>query len=508
MSTTKVQSLPYNFEAEQCILGAILIDNELQYEIVSKLNIEDFYLESHKLVFDCVQTMLTDSKFVDVVTVSDQMSKTTQDKRKRTVNIASLAQEMERKTTLEKVGGMQYLTELATSIPSSANYEYYLTIVKRDSTLRKLIRSADEIRKIAQSSSDEKQAVSLAEKLIYDVSEKLDTSTLVNAKESIKDVLKLFENIQTDKNFLQGLNTGFTCYDNATNGLHKGNLIIIAARPSVGKSTLVMNIVENVALRTNAVCAVFSLEMTKEELVERMIYTLSGVSSTKARKGKLSADDWKALWNAQKLIEKSEIMIDDTAMTTAPMILSKCRRLKSLKGRLDLVVVDHMQLMNAVKNSENRQAEITEISRNLKMIAKELGVPVIALSQLRRLPNGQKPTLSDLRESGSIEQDADVVLFIHRPNFANSEDVVDDNGVEIKKDECLLILAKNRSGPLSNFKLAFNGELSKFVNIAPENYEVPYQAKKSKILDDADVPMEEEDTSPPDDGSMDEVFDD
>ncbi len=506
MSTTKVQNLPYNFEAEQCLLGAILIDSELQYEIVSKLKVEDFYLESHKLVFDCVQNMLTDSKFVDVVTVSDQMSKTTQDKRKRTVNISSLAQEMERKTTLEKVGGMQYLTELATAIPSSANYEYYLTIVKRDSILRKLIRSADEIRKFAQSSSDEKQAVSIAEKLIYDISENLDTSTLLNAKESLANVLKLFENIQTDKNFLQGLNTGFTCYDNATNGLHKGNLIIIAARPSVGKSTLVMNIVENVAIRTNAVCAVFSLEMTRDELVERMIYTLSGVSSTKARKGKLDANDWKKLWDAQKLIEKTEIMIDDTAMTTVPMILSKCRRLKSLKGRLDLVVVDHMQLMNAVKNSENRQAEITEISRGLKMIAKELNVPVIALSQLRRLPNGQKPALSDLRESGSIEQDADVVLFIHRPNFANSEDVVDDNGVEIKKDECLIILAKNRSGPLTNFKLAFNGELSKFVNIAPEGYGTPYI--KKKILDDDDVPMEEDDNSPPDDGSMDEVFDD
>lgn len=508
MSTTKVQSLPYNFEAEQCLLGSILIDSELQYEIVSRLSVEDFYLESHKLVFDCIQNMLMDSKFVDIVTVSDQMSKTTQDKRKRTVNISSLAQEMEKKTTLEKVGGMQYLTDLATSIPSSANYEYYLTIVKRDSTLRKLIRSAEEIRKHAQSANDEKQAVSIAEKLIYDISENLDSSTLVNAKESLKNVLTLFENIQTDKNYLQGLNTGFTCYDNATNGLHKGNLVIIAARPSVGKSTLVMNIVENVALRTNAVCAVFSLEMTRDELVERMIYTLSGVSGTKTRKGKLSSDDWKKLWNAQKLIEKSEIMIDDTAMTTVPMILSKCRRLKSMKGRLDLVVVDHMQLMNAVKNSENRQAEITEISRGLKMVAKELGVPVIALSQLRRLPNGQKPALSDLRESGSIEQDADVVLFIHRPNFANSEDVTDDNGVEIKKDECLLILAKNRSGPLCNFKLAFNGELSKFVNIAPENYGEPYQPKQAKVIDDADVPMEEDDYSPPDDGSLDEVFDD
>ncbi len=511
MSTKAIQNLPYNLEAEKCLLGAILIDSELQYEIVSRLNIEDFYLESHKLVFECIQTMLTDSKFVDIVTVSDEMSKTTQDRRKRTVNISTLAQEMEKKTTLEKVGGMAYLTELATSIPSTANYEYYLGIVKRDSTLRKLIRTSDEIRKFALSSSDEKQAVSIAEKLIYDVSEKLDTSSLINAKDSIKNVLTLFENIQTDKNFLQGLNTGFTCFDNATNGLHKGNLVIVAARPSVGKSTLVMNIVENVALRHNAVCAVFSLEMTKEEIVERMLYTLSGVSSTKARKGKLDANDWKKLWDAQKLIEKTEIMIDDTAMTTAPMILSKCRRLKALKGRLDLIVVDHMQLMNAVKTSENRQAEMSEISRNLKMIAKELNVPVVALSQLRRLPNGQKPVLSDLRESGSIEQDADVVLFIHRPNFANSEEAKDESGIEIRKDECLLIIAKNRSGPLANFKLAFNGELSKFVNIAPELYGEPYtyQPKKSiSTIDDADVPYEEEDTSPPDDGSIDEVFDD
>ena len=259
-----------------------------------------------------------------------------------------------------------------------------------------------------------------------------------------------------------------------------------------------MNIVENVAVRHNAVCAVFALEMTKTELTERMLCSIGGVSGQKAKKGKLDSDEWKKLWDAQKILNKTKIFIDDTSMTTIPDILSKCRRLKSMQGgKLDLIVVDHIQLMNAVKSNENRQSEITEISRGLKMIAKELEVPVIALSQLNRASETGKrrPQLSDLRESGAIEQDADIVMFIHRPDRSATE----ENDIKpLSRAEAEIILAKNRSGACESFKLLFKGEQTKFVNIvynAPD--EAPSYMTKQKYSEpvddgfDPDVPVGE-----------------
>jgi replicative DNA helicase len=467
MAKEIISALPYNLEAEQSLLGSIMIDKELQYEIRANLKVEDFYLESHKLVFEGICSVLDDNKPVDVVTLADEMGKTPlSNVNRRRVDIAKLAEEMEKKTTLERAGGIGYLTELSRATPSASNYEYYLNIVKRDSILRKLIRASESIILEAKVSTNSNNSVAFAEKSIYSISEDLDISSLSNIKEDFGGVLDLFKNIQEDAKYMQGLHTGFTGYDRLTNGLHKGNLIIIAARPSVGKSTFAMNIVEHVALKRDAVCAVFALEMTKAELAERMACSISGVSSELARRGKLSNSDWSSLWNAQKLIEKTNIYIDDTSMTTVPEILSKCRRLKAMKGKLDLIVVDHIQLMNAVKSSENRQAEITEISRGLKMIAKELDVPVIALSQLSRAveKNNRKPILSDLRESGSIEQDADVVMFIHRPEM--TPDGKSEGEEQVKKDEAEMIIEKNRSGSRGSFKLVFKGEKSKFVNIA------------------------------------------
>ncbi len=474
MAKQIISALPYNLEAEQSLLGSILIDQELQYEIRSNLKVEDFYLESHKLVFEGICSVLDENKPVDVVTLIDKMGKTpVQDGKRRKVDLASLAEEMERKTVLERAGGIQYLSELSRATPSASNYEYYLKIVKRDSVLRKLIRISEGIIAEAKTSDNCESAVANAEKLIYSVSEQLDTSTLTNLKDNFGAVLDLFKNIQEDARFMQGLYTGFTAYDKMTNGLHKGNMIILAARPSVGKSTFAMNIVEHVALKQNAVCAVFALEMTKAELAERMAYSISEVSSELARGGKLGKGDWSKLWNAQKLIENTKIYIDDTSMTTVPEILSKCRRLKASEGRLDLIVVDHIQLMNAVKSSESRQAEITEISRGLKMVAKELDVPVLVLSQLSRAveKNSRKPILSDLRESGAIEQDADVVMFIHRPEM--TPDGKSEEEEAIKRDEAEIIISKNRSGPRGSFKLVFKGEKSKFVNIAFNEPEEP-----------------------------------
>ncbi len=447
MQQSKTNAMPYNLEAEQSVLGSVLIDMELQFEIMSKLKEGDFYLESHKLIFDAMFSIINKNNPIDIVTLSD---------------------EMEKKATLEKAGGIDYITDLARITPSAANYEYYLNIVKRDSTLRKLIRSADEIAKEARSSSDFLRSVSFAEKSIYDISEQLDNSTLSNINTAFNGILDKFENIQRDKNFLQGLRTGFTGLDALTNGFHGGNLVILAARPSIGKTTFAMNIVENVAIREGAVCAVFALEMTKEELAQRMLCSVSKVSGQDALKGKLQDEDWQKLWQAQKILNDSKIFVDDTSMTTCPEILSKCRRLKSRLGRLDLIVVDHIQLMNAVKSSDSRQQEVTEISRGLKMIAKELDVPVLALSQLSRLVTsrkGQKPVLSDLRESGAIEQDADIVMFIHRPDLAAEEKELEQG--KVKKNVAEIILAKNRAGACDSFELIFQGEKSKFINPPP-----------------------------------------
>ncbi|MBR3804512.1 MAG: replicative DNA helicase [Clostridia bacterium] len=475
MAKDTTNLLPYSLEAEQSVLGSILIDKEFQFEIASKVKAEDFFVESHKFIFNAMFEILSDSKPVDLVTLIDVLSKMPSvkyDKKSGSDNL-DLIQNAEKKTMLERVGNIDYLTEIIRSTPSAANYEYYVDIVKRDSVLRKLIRCSDAISKDAISSDNGTKSVAYAEKLIYDISEQLDTSSLTNVNEHVDGVLDTFQKIQSDKNYLQGLHTGFTALDDLTNGLHKGNLIILAARPSVGKTTLAMNIVENVAIRHNAVCAVFALEMTKEELTERMLCSIGGVSGQDAKKGKLDSEEWKKLWNAQKIINSTKIFIDDTSMTTIPDILSKCRRLKSMQGgKLDLIVVDHIQLMNAVKSSESRQSEITEISRGLKMIAKELEVPVIALSQLNRASETGKrrPQLSDLRESGAIEQDADIVMFIHRPDRAPTED-----GEPQPKNrvEAEIIISKNRSGACESFKLLFKGEQSKFVNIVYNSPEPP-----------------------------------
>lgn len=467
MAKEVISALPYNLEAEQSLLGSIMIDQELQFEICSRLKVEDFYLESHKLVYEGISAIILENKPVDIVTLTDKMKKTPAELgRRRNLDIAKLAEEMEKKTTLERAGGIEYLSELSRATPSAANYEYYLKIVKRDSTLRKLIRSAEAIILDARTSTNSEASVANAEKAIFAVAENLQLSDLTNLKENFSEVLTLFKDIQENPRYMQGLNTGFTAYDKMSNGLHKGNLIIIAARPSVGKSTLAMNIVEHAALKSNAVCAVFALEMTKNELAERMAYSISGITSKQTRSGNLDDAGWKKLWDAQRLIDSTDIYIDDTSMTTVPEILSKCRRLKAIKGKLDLIVVDHIQLMNAVKPNESRQSEITDISRGLKMIAKELDVPVIALSQLSRASekSARKPILSDLRESGAIEQDADVVMFIHRPEM--TPDGKSEGDETIKKDEAEIIVAKNRSGERGSFKLVFKGEKSKFINIS------------------------------------------
>ena len=442
----KFSVLPYNLEAEQSFLGCVLVDQEIQLEMLANTAEEDFYTESHKLIVRAMKEIVRQNKPIDIVTLSD---------------------EMEKNGTLSKAGGMDYLTSLVTGMPSSANYSHYRSIVRRDSTLRRLIRSSEKIAEEARKSTDSKKTLMMAENEIFRISEENETSSLVSLAETYDPLLKDLEEIERVKDFKRGLMTGFTRIDDLTNGFKKGNLIILAARPSDGKTTLALNMMENIAIKQNKVCAMFALEMTKEELAQKLLCSIGKVRMDLLQKGKLSESDesgWKRLWEARKILKKTSIYVDDSPTNNITTILSKCRRLKATRG-LDLIVVDHLQLIYPdVRSAENRQQEVTEISRGLKVIAKDLNVPVLALSQLSRgvTQRKGKPMLSDLRESGSIEQDADIVMFIYRPDKVADPKEVATGAVE--KNVAEVIIEKNRSGDRGSAKLLFKGEYSKFVN--------------------------------------------
>ena len=473
----KFSAFPYSLEAEQSLLGCLLVDQEIQLETLALLQEEDFYIESHKLIVRAMKDIARMNKPIDIVTLSDMMEKS---------------------ATLEKAGGMDYITTIVQSMPSSANYPQYQAIVKRDSTLRRLIKSSEKIATESRKSTDSKKTLQFAESEIFRISEENETSSLVSIADYYDPLLEELENLERDKNFKRGLRTGFTRIDDLTNGFKKGNLVILAARPSDGKTTLALNMMENIALRENKVCAMFALEMTREELAQKLLCSIGRVKMDSLQKGKLSEDDeegWQRMWAARKELSKAQIFVDDSPSNTVPTMISKCRRLKATKG-LDLVIVDHLQLIYPDnRTSENRQQEVTEISRGLKVMAKELGVPVLALSQLSRgnVQRKGRPMLSDLRESGSIEQDADIVMFIHRPDKIATPQEIASGAVE--KDVAEIIIEKNRSGERGVVKLLFKGEYSKFVNITSYSGQPPEYMQKEKKKPDFEPVSEYEDVS-------------
>lgn len=451
----KNNTMPNNLEAEQALLSCLLIDNEILSEVLEQLEDNDFYQESHRYILSAMKMVYAGRMPVDIVTLCDRLDSD---------------------GNLEKAGGITYVTELAQITPSAANYKYYLDIVKRDSVNRSLIRAAGEIEEFAKSSDDSVKSIQHAEALIYDISRVNDTSSVKDIREGtgVDAVIDKFEKLSKDKDAFRGLSTGFTRLDRLTNGLQKSDLIVLAARPGMGKTSLAMNIVENAALRCDAVCAVFSLEMPEVQIIQRLLCSFAGVSMADALSGKLTPNDWRKIVKASDALKKSRINIDDSSRVTPMEILSKCRRIKSRNnGKLDLVMIDYIQLMSSGKESseQNRTQEVASITRELKIMAKELNVPVIALSQLRRIQSGE-PQLSDLRESGAIEQDADIVMFISRPDVnVPDEELVKKN---IKKGMADLIIAKHRNGGLDRIPLRFKGELTKFVNPDPEQgYEPP-----------------------------------
>lgn len=447
----KTNVMPNNLDAEQALLGCMLIDNEILADVLEKLNEDDFYQESHQYILSAMKIIFAEHKPLDLITIIDKL---------------------DTEGNLEKAGGVSYLTELTQTTPSSANYNHYFDIVRRDAINRRLIRAARDIIKYSQTSDDNVKSVQYAESLVYDISKTNDTSTMKDIRESdgVDSVLIKFQKLAEDKDAFRGIPTGFIRLDKLTNGLQKSDLIVIAARPGMGKTSLAMNIIESAALKHDKVCAVFSLEMPETQIIQRLLCGYAGVSMADALSGKLTPNDWKKIVRASEDLKKSRINIDDSSRVTPAEILSKCRRIKAKNnGQLDLIMIDYIQLMSSGKKQSgdmNRTQEVADITRELKIMAKELDVPVIALSQLRRMLT-KEPQLSDLRESGAIEQDADIVMFINRPDVnATDEDIKKNNIVKGMAD---LIVAKHRNGGLDRIKLRFKGELTKFVNPEPDD---------------------------------------
>ncbi len=446
----KINEMPHSIEAEKALLGCLILDVRIQLEIASSISKDDFYIDAHQIIFDAINTLIKQNKVADFVTISDVL---------------------EKQGNLEMVGGIDYLSKLTNVLPSAAGYKKYLDIVQRDSMLRKLIRGSADIIEECQKSTDKKLSLSFAEKTVFDISDTADTSEMVKINDVIPDVMNKFDELSKDKNSSKGIKTQFKGIDRLLNGLHKSDLIILAARPGVGKTSFSMNIVENVAMQGYS-CAVFSLEMGKDQLVQRMLCSVAGVSMENASKGQMNKTEWLKIAKAREMLSNTKIYIDDSAMITPQEVMSKCRRLKRRNG-LDLVMIDYVQLMtpDKTRNSDNRQQEITEISRTLKILAKEINVPVIALSQLSRAVETRKgrPQLSDLRESGAIEQDADIVMFIHRPDKNATEKEIAEG--KVQKNVAEIIVEKHRNGPQGLVKLYFKGECTKFMNYDEESGE-------------------------------------
>ena len=432
---------PNNYEAEQSLLGAMLLDNEVAGEIIGEIEESDFYYESHRLIYDAVKSLSMASQPIDLVTISDKLGS----------------------EKLAKIGGIMYISEIMNILPSAANYRDYLDIVKKDGKLRKIIRSAEKIIENSYDADDENKAVAFAEKMIYGISESDNVSELTHVKESALEVMQKFQEILTNPESSLGLLTHFKNLDEITHGYLPGQLIVIAARPGCGKTTFALNIVGNIVRHDpSKKIAVFNLEMNKNEVSERLMIGMAQVKLETMLTAKGTKDDYAKLWEVNQRLADANVYIDDTAKTTAEMIMSKCRRLSQKVGGLDLIVIDYLQLLESPESSKNRnsskQQEVADISREMKIMAKELKVPIILLSQMSRdveKRDDKTPKLSDLRESGAIEQDADQVYFLSRPDQKSDEEV-DSKFVD-------LIIAKHRAGSTGTIYFKFENDMLKFI---------------------------------------------
>jgi replicative DNA helicase len=448
------RGLPASVEAERSILGAILLDNHSYNEAAEKLSAEDFFLDSHRRIYSRMAELIDAHRAVDIVT---------------------LAEELARRKEVEAVGGVAYLASLTEGLPRRPSIEEYVRIVKDKSLARQLIIICNTAITRAADQSDEALVVlDSAESGLLEVSERGITRGFAGIPEIVRDSFGTIDNLYAQQKEVTGLATHYTQFDKMTSGLQPSDLIIIAARPSMGKTAWAINIAENAAVRDGKVVAVFSLEMSKESLLRRMLASQALVSMQKIQTGFIPKQDRSKLMEALERLAEAKIFIDDTPAIALSEMRAKARRLQRQQGGLDLIVIDYLQLMTAssfgvgARRYENRTQEVSAISRGLKALAKELRVPVVALSQLSRASEqrggDKKPMLSDLRESGSIEQDADVVAFIHRDSYYNK----DENGEEDpdSKNKAEIIIAKQRNGPTGSVHLAYRADCTRFENMA------------------------------------------
>lgn len=447
-ATEALRVPPHSLEAEQAVLGGLMLDNRAWEQVADLLSEEDFYRRDHRLLFRAIKQLAEDSQPIDVVTLSESLRE----------------QEL-----LEDAGGMAYLGALARDTPSAANIRAYADIVRERSVLRQLIQAGTEIVStgFAPEGRESAELLDHAESLIFQIAEQSGRHQegFISVKDILPDVIDRIDHLYQQESSITGLPTGWTDFDNMTSGLQNGDMVIVAARPSMGKTSLAMNIAEEVAMKGQQPVAVFSMEMPAEQLTLRMLSSLGRIEMQRIRTGKLQDEDWPRLTSALTLLSNAKLFIDDSAGLSPTEMRARARRLKREHG-LGLIVVDYLQLMQVPGFKENRTAEISEISRSLKGMAKELDVPVIALSQLNRSleqrPN-KRPVMSDLRESGAIEQDADLIVFIYRDEVYN-EDSPEKGVAEI-------IIGKQRNGPIGSIKLTFLGKYTRFENFVTDVYQ-------------------------------------
>ncbi len=430
---------PHNIEAEQSALAAMLLDRDAIVTASEILHPEDFYRKGNELVFEAVMELYNTNEPVDLITLSEILKK---------------------KDMLEAIGGETYLIGITDALATTANIRTYCEIIEEKAVLRRLIQTSNQI--MAESYRDQRKVTEIlaqAETSIFQIAQSKNTGTITSMREILSTTLDQIEELSKNAGKLTGITTGFNSLDAKLNGLQRSDLILVAARPAMGKSALAMNFAENAAVHADATVVVFSLEMAKEQLAQRMLSSMSNIELNRIRNGDLDNEAWAMLIAAMQKLAEKNIFIDDTPGVSLNDIRAKCRRMKAERG-LDMIVIDYLQLMDSDGNSENRQQEVSKISRGLKLMARELDCPVVTLSQLSRAPEQRadhRPIMSDLRESGAIEQDADVVLMLYRDDYYDEQS--EDQGL------AEVIITKQRNGPTGTVKLAFRGEYTKFMSL-------------------------------------------
>ena len=442
---TLERPLPQNLEAERSILGAILMDNHTLNAAMENLRSEDFFLDQHRRVYQQMIALGESQQAIDLVTLSDSLH---------------------RRGELDASGGTAYLASLVDGLPRSSNIEHYVRIVKEKALLRNLIHATHAIQERAFEGEDDADMIlDGAESSIFVLAEDRIRAGLISTKEIVRDNFERLEKIFREGKSITGVSTGYGELDKLTSGLQPSELLILAARPSQGKTALALNMAENIAVRAGLPVAIFSLEMSKESLLQRLVASIAQVDAHKFRTGHLGRDDWRRMTEALGEISSAPLWIDDSGSVTVVELGAKARRLKRDKG-LSLLIVDYLQLISARGRFSNRNEEVSSITRGLKALAKELQVPVLVLSQLTRAPerDERRPQLADLRESGAIEQDADVVMFIYRPNFFKPDALPEE------RDQADLLIAKQRNGPTDRIRFVFKSRQTRFEEAAPDAF--------------------------------------